>query len=57
MVNEEDIVGPIYAGLGQWKNVEVCDAIAIVDQHLGVLINGVGFWQHEECFHAEIFQP
>lgn len=44
MVHEEDIAGPISLGLGQPKDVEVCDALFIIDQHPGVLINGGDFF-------------
>jgi hypothetical protein len=40
MVHEEDIADPISFDLGQPKDVEVCDASSIVDQHPYVLING-----------------
>jgi hypothetical protein len=47
MVHEEDIADPIFLGLGQPKNVEICDAIAIIDQHLCVLIDGGDSLQHK----------
>jgi hypothetical protein len=43
MGHEEYIVGPISLGLGRPNDVEVCDAYSMVDQYLGVLINGGDF--------------